>query len=278
MPRSRTKHTPPKDGEGEGDLAYYMAEARKHKVMSADEERALARQAQVSGPEGAEARNEFVCRNMRLVVSIARQYKSTNVPLPDLVQEGCIGLLRAIEKFDPDRGFKFSTYASWWVRQAVTRTIHQSDHIKLPLHVVESRRQVLLAERALGSEGRQVSEEELSALTGLSRAKVRNLRALPSAGASLDAPFVNGEGSLIDVIADEANKDLDFELENEQFRALVEKALEEFVPRDRELLLAWVGGENPSLETLGRQAGVTRERVRQILQRIFRQLRAQVDP
>lgn len=277
MPRRR-KNTSEDGGRSSDELAFYMAEARKHKVMTADEERVLARRAQGNGPESMEARNEFVRRNMRLVVSIAKQYKSTNVALSDLVQEGCIGLLRAIEKFDPDRGFKFSTYASWWIRQAVTRTIYQSDAIRLPVYIVESRRQVTLAERALELEGRQATDEELSDLTGLPHTTIRNLRALPTVGASLDATFANGEGSLVDVIADEPDKTVESDLESEQFRALVERALEEFVPRDREILLAWVGGENPSLETLGRQAGVTRERVRQILQRMFRMLRAQVEP
>lgn len=269
MPRSRYS----KDGADEGgELAFYMAEARKHKVMTREEERTLAYAARTGGPEGMAARNEFVKRNMRLVVTIARKYTSDDMPLPDLVQEGNIGLMRALDKFDPDRG-KFSTYASWWVRQAVTRAIHNAGFIRLPPYIVTAYYRLLRAEcRA----AHPLTPEETQALTGLSPGMVQRLRSLPTAVSILDAP-INSENEVlvVDTVADSGHRTPEREIELMQFRAEVEAALQDASPRDREILLAWIGGDT-TLEELGQDAGVTRERVRQILLRVLGYLRRKV--
>lgn len=281
MPRSRKPLTPsdnasPKGGRASDDLAFYMAEARKHKVMTRDEERALAHKARAGGPEGIEARNEFVRRNMRLVVTIARKYISEDMPLPDLVQEGCIGLMRALDKFDPDKGFKFSTYASWWVRQAIVRSIHNAGAIRLPPCMVTARYQLLRVESRAG---RTLTPEELQELTGFSTPMLDRLRALPVAVAVLDSPMTEEDGVLmVDMVADPSSQPPpEHEMERARFRMEVENALLDIPPRDRGLLLAWVG-EDSTLEELGRGVGLTRERVRQILLRTLAYLRVRLQP
>lgn len=276
MPRSRkppppSDNTPPKGGVQGDDLSFYMAEARKHKVMTRDEERALAYKARASGPEGMEARNEFVRRNMRLVVTIARKYTSEDMPLPDLVQEGCIGLMRALDKFDPDKGFKFSTYASWWVRQAIVRSIHNAGAIRLPSFVVTARYQLLKVESRAG---RTLNAEELQELTGFSPSMLDRLRVLPVALSVLDSPMnEDGETLMVDTVVDPSGRPTpEREVELARFRTEVENALHDAAPRDRDLLLAWAGGE-ASLEELGEGVGLTRERVRQILLRMFAKLK-----
>lgn len=279
MPRSRkpppSGNAPPKRGAQGDDLSFFMAEARKHKVMTRDEERALAYKARASGPEGMEARNEFVRRNMRLVVTIARRYTSEDMPLPDLVQEGCIGLMRALDKFDPDKGFKFSTYASWWVRQAIVRSIHNAGAIRLPSFMITARNQLSKVE---GYAGRTLTSEEAQALTGFSPVLLDRLRVLPVAAAVLDNPISeDGETLMVDLVPDPSGRPTpEREVELARLRTEVEWALLEATPRDRELLLTWAGGE-ASLEELGRRVGLTRERVRQILSRMLAQLKQRLE-
>lgn len=279
MPRSRkpppSGNAPPKRGAQGDDLSFFMAEARKHKVMTRDEERALAYKARASGPEGMEARNEFVRRNMRLVVTIARRYTSEDMPLPDLVQEGCIGLMRALDKFDPDKGFKFSTYASWWVRQAIVRSMHNAGAIRLPSFMITARNQLSKVE---GYAGRTLTSEEAQALTGFSPSMLDRLRVLPVAAAVLDNPISeDGETLMVDLVPDPSGRPTpEREVELARLRTEVEWALLEATPRDRELLLTWAGGE-ASLEELGRRVGLTRERVRQILSRMLAQLKQRLE-
>jgi RNA polymerase primary sigma factor len=252
-------------------LAFFMAEARKHKVMTRDEEQALARKVRAGGAEGMEARNEFVRRNMRLVVTIARKYACEDMPLPDLVQEGCIGLMRALDKFDADKGFKFSTYASWWVRQAVVRSMHNAGAIRLPSFMVTARHQLLRVE---GQAKRTLTPEELQELTGFSPTLLKRLRVLPVAVAVLDgAMSEDGDVLMVDTVADPSGRPTpEREMELARFRTEVERTLQDEAPRDRDILLAWAGGE-ASLEELGRGVGLTRERVRQIIMRMLATLK-----
>lgn len=279
MPRSRkpppSGNAPPKGGVQGDDLAFFMAEARKHKVMTRDEERALVRMVRAGGAEGMEARNEFVRRNMRLVVSIARKYVSEDMPLPDLVQEGCIGLMRALNKYDPDKGFKFSTYASWWVRQSVVRSIHNAGAIRLPSFVITARYNL---SRTESRAGRTLTVEELQELTGFSPSLLDRLRVLPVAVALLDSPVgEDGDTLLVDTVADPSGRPTpEREVELAHFCIEVENALHDATSRDRDLLLAWAGGE-ASLEELGRGVGLTRERVRQILSRMLAQLKQRLE-
>lgn len=277
MPRSRTKQPAFKKDEEQGELAFYMAEARKHKVMTREEERVLAHKIRVGGAEGMWARNEFVKRNMRLVVTIARKYTCEDMPLPDLVQEGNIGLMRALEKFDPDRGFKFSTYASWWVRQSVVRAIHNAGAIRLPSFIVTARFQLAQVERR---SDHPLTDEERKDLTGFSDAMLDKLRVIPVAVSVLDNPMnEEGETLMVDTVADPNVDGLPIPEKNvdrEQFHANVERALYDVSDRDRDILFAWLCEEGVSLEEIGQRVGLTRERVRQILLRVFAKLRQRI--
>lgn len=281
MPRSRTKpqFAPSKKDEEQGELAFYMAEARKHKVMTREEEAALARKVRAGGAEGMWARNEFVKRNMRLVVTIARKYACEDMPLPDLVQEGNIGLMRALEKFDPDRGFKFSTYASWWVRQSVVRSIHNAGAIRLPSFIVTARYQLTQVERR---SDHPLTDEERKDLTGFSDAVLDKLRVIPVAVSVLDNPMnEEGETLMVDTVADPNVDGLPIperNVDRDQFRASVERALYDVTERDRDILFAWLCEEGVSLEEIGGRVGLTRERVRQILLRVFAKLRQRLRP
>lgn len=276
MPRSRTKQksAPSEQGEEKGEITFYLNEAKRHKVMTRDEERVLAYQIRAGGAEGLWARNEFVKRNMRLVVTIARKYTCEDMPLPDLLQEGNIGLMRALEKFDPDRGFKFSTYASWWVRQSMVRSIHNAGAIRLPSFIVTARYQLSQVE---GRADHPLTDEERKEKTGFSDALLHKLRVLPVAVTTLDNPvYEEGDTLMVDTVADPSVGSLSVserEIDLAQFREQVESALHDVPERDREILFAWASGENISLEELGRGVGVTRERVRQILLHMFAKLR-----
>ena len=265
-----------KKDEEQDDLALYMAEARKHKVMTRAEEKVLAYKIQAGGAEGVWARNEFVKRNMRLVVTIARKYVCEDMPLPDLVQEGNIGLMRALEKFDPDRGFKFSTYASWWVRQSMVRSIHNAGAIRIPAMLNQARFRL---KRVEGRSPHPLTDEEREQMAGLSDGLLAKVRALPVSLTILDNPVsIDGENEtlLIDTVADphaEGVSVSEQSVDREQFRERVERALYDVSTRDQELLFAWVSEEGTPLEELGGRVGLTRERVRQILMRILAKLR-----
>jgi RNA polymerase primary sigma factor len=269
----------PKDGVDDGgELAFYMAEAKRHKVMTREEEQTLARKVRAGGAEGAWARNEFVRRNMRLVVTLARRYTTEDLTIADVVQEGCIGLMRAVEKFDPDKGFKFSTYASWWVRQAIVRAIHNAGAIRLPPYIVTAKYQIARLERSLDA---PLTDEALSERTGFSPAMLNRLRVLPVALAVLDAPVgEDDDGDLfVDLVSDPAwdrGTEAERGMEQAQIKVVVEKVLEGVSPRDRGLFLSWVSEEGVSLAELGSRAGLTRERARQILFAIIKTLKKEL--
>jgi RNA polymerase sigma factor (sigma-70 family) len=268
MPRSRARE---KD-DGHYGLSFFLNEARKHKVMTREEERELARKVRAGGPEGEHARNEFVRRNMRLVVAIARRYSCEDMPLPDLVQEGCIGILNALNKYDPERGFKFATYASWWIRQAIVRARHGSGLIRLPSYVVLARAQLRHLEQSLGG---LPPAEDLPEKTGFSPALLQLLKELPVAVNVLDSPVGGEDGDTlwVDGVADPSDRVApDHELELAHLHALVDQALQDVPERNRELFLLWAMG-GYTLETLSQRTGLTRERVRQIVQRLLYRLR-----
>ena len=285
MPRSTSRKGKgscryPKDGvEDGGELAFYLAEAKRHKVMTREEEQVLARKVLAGGNEGLWARNEFVKRNMRLVVTIARKYATEDLTLADLVQEGNIGLMRALEKFDPERGFKFSTYASWWVRQSVTRAIYNAGTIRLPPYVMTAKHQLAQVERRSDT---PLTDAELSDYTGLSLDMLERIRTLPVALTVLDNPVGMGDEEnvlLVDLTADPKTEDgpeVEHIVDRDQLKARIEQALEKVPERDREILLTWATEEDVSMEEIGVRVGLTRERVRQILLRIIRFLKQKV--
>jgi len=257
------------------ELQVYMQQAKKYPLLTWAEEVALARLIKKGGPEGRAARERFINANLRLVVSIVGRYKHSPLSIPDLVQEGNIGLMRALTKFDPERGFKFSTYASWWIRQAMTRASQQADSIRIPVHQMDARNHVRLVVRDFDRQfDREPTDEEVMEVTGLSAAKVNQVRNLPSVGASLDDPMGDGKSTLGAFVEDEAAVDAEMAVLIRDLRGRSHQLLEGLSSRDRKIFLLRYGEDALSLDEIGQEVGLTRERVRQILEKNKSVLRA----
>src|SRR3954469_14343735 len=210
----------------------YVREVGQSRLITPQEERELARRIKKGD---AEAREEMIKANLRLVVKIARDYEGLGVPLLDLISEGNIGLMKAVERFDPDKGAKFSTYGSFWIKQAIRRALdNQAKTIRLPSHVVERLGILQRAARKLTEElGREPSDEELAEETGLSERKVKQYRQASAAPASLDAPIGDPSDSnqIADIVADEKaalpsddlSASMDLDLMNEMLGSLNER-------------------------------------------------------
>jgi RNA polymerase primary sigma factor len=212
-------------------------------------------------------------------MSIARNYQTAGVPLLDLTQEGNLGLIRAVEKFDYKRGFKLSTYATWWIRQAITRAIaDQGRTIRLPVHVVDQVRRVTRARRTLGQKlGREPTAEEIAKEAGVEPKRVLELADLVEDPVSLETPIGDGDSLYADVIEDEGSDRPEDVTTQHLQEAEVQEALTHLNDRARRVLELRYGlaGEPPrSLEEVGRVLGVTRERVRQLEANAFRELQA----
>jgi RNA polymerase primary sigma factor len=263
-------------GTAEVDLLRtYVRQIGNGKLLTAPQERELARRKD----EGDEwAKRRLVECNLRLVISIAKGYAASGIPLLDLIQEGNLGLIRAVEKFDYRRGFKLSTYATWWIRQSMSRAIaDQGRTIRLPVHVVDMLKKLHRNERALTQElGRDVTVEELAGLMELPVDRVVALKQLQQDPVSLETPVGEGDSQFSDLIED-TNADLPEHMTALKFReSELEAALGELGDRMREVVELRYGldGEKPrTLEQVGASLGVTRERVRQIEARALRELK-----
>ena len=259
------------------NLGVYLAEIARIPLLTREEEQALARRVQ-AGDEAAKQR--LVEANLRLVVQIARRYLNRGLPLPDLIEEGNLGLLRAVEKFEPERGTRFSTYATWWIRQAVTRALaNQARTIRLPVHVeLLLARYVREQSRLTQTLGRTPTAEELAQALGTSAGEIAELEEVRQHPVSLDAP-VGGESSatLGDLIADRAAVPSETLADLFRDRADLASVLDDLAANERTVLRRRFGleGDPPeTLETIGQRLGLSRERVRQLEGAGLRKLRA----
>jgi RNA polymerase primary sigma factor len=248
-------------------LQLFLNEAGRYKLLTAEEEVELAKRIE-RGDKAA--KDLMINSNLRLVVSIAKRYQGHGLSLLDLIQEGIIGLIRAVEKFDYRKGFKFSTYATWWIRQAVQRGVaNKSRTIRIPVHIVEREQKIARAERELVVKlGRQPTDQELAKEAKLPLKQVREVKSAARAVTSLDKPIGEDDGSSLGDLFAAEQVHTDEEVEVSLRQETLRKALDELPERERsvlELRYGLVGdGEPMSLEAIGRELGITRERVRQI--------------
>ena len=256
-------------------LKLYVRQIGDGRLLTAAEERELARRKD-EGDEAAKRR--LIEANLRLVMSITRNYTKAGVPLLDLIQEGNLGLIRAVEKFDYRMGFKLSTYATWWIRQAVTRALaDQGRTIRLPVHVAEQVRRVMRARRVLGQKlNRDPTIEELAKESGFPVKRVEELLELVEDPVSLETPVGDGESLYADLIED-VHSDQPDETTAKRLRSVeLADALQHLNPRMRRVLALRFGledGKPQTLEEVGAGLGITRERVRQLEARALRELR-----
>ncbi|MBE7369110.1 RNA polymerase sigma factor RpoS [Ramlibacter pallidus] len=275
-------------GESSDTLTLYLRDVRRTSLFTAEEEYATAVRARAGD---FAARQSMIEHNLRLVVSIAKGYLGRGVPLADLIEEGNLGLMHAIDKFEPERGFRFSTYATWWIRQSVERAVmNQGRVIRLPVHVVRELQQVLRARRALENDpafaGRKgadenVRVEDVAALLGRDVQEVSQLLAMAEAPRSLDAVAdrSDDETTLGDFMADEGAVDPTGVTQNHEVERLLAGWIATLTHREKEVLEGRFGlhhREPETLEVLSDRLGLTRERVRQIQNEALGKLKRQM--
>ena len=246
-------------------LQLFLNEIGRYPLLTAAEEVALAKRVERGD---LAAKERMINSNLRLVVHVAKRYRGHGVPFGDLIQDGVIGLNRAVEKFDWRKGFKFSTYATWWIRQAVQRSVAgQARTIRVPTHVHERRQTLMRHARKLEPElGRPPTNEELAKSTGLKLQHVEEALSVPESRASLNSPVGDEDGELGDLFADEHADDPEEVAENALRARAVREALADLPERERRILELRFGldGEPQSLEAIGAELGLTRERIRQL--------------
>ena len=254
----------------------YLGEIGASPLLTAEEEVYYARKAQ----KGCEkSRAKMIESNLRLVVKIARRYNNRGLALLDLIEEGNLGLIRAVEKFDPERGFRFSTYATWWIRQTIERAImNQTRTIRLPIHVVKELNVYLRASRELSQTlDHEPTAEDIAAKLDKPIEDVSRMLGLNERIASVDTPFMSdSDKSLLDTIADERDMGPAEKLQDDDLKKNIENWLYELGEKQREVLARRFGllsYEPSTLEEVGMEIGLTRERVRQIQVEALRRLR-----
>lgn len=269
----------PKGVSVDDPVRLYLREIGRIKLLSANEEIELARTIIQGGTPGAIAKRKLVQANLRLVVSIAKKYVGRGMLFLDLIQEGNLGLIRAAEKFDHERGFKFSTYATWWIRQAITRAIaDQARTIRIPVHMVETINKLKKVTRRLAQElSRKPTEEELSMEMNVSISKLREIIKIAQEPLSLETPIGKEEDSRLGDFIEDKEADAPIKtVASELLREDLAEVLSTLSPRERDVLRLRFGmddGRQRTLEEVGQLFGVTRERIRQIEAKALRKLR-----
>src|ERR1051325_5242600 len=266
---------PRPDPQTADPLKLYVRQIGDGRLLTPGEERELAR---LKDAGDLEAKSKLIESNLRLVMSITRNYTKAGVPLLDLIQEGNLGLIRAVDKFDYKLGFKLSTYATWWIRQAITRALaDQGRTIRLPVHVAEQVRKVMRARRVLAQKlNREALLPEIAKEAGFPVERVRTLLELIEDPVSLETPVGDGESLYGDLIEDTHSERPDTATADVLRSAELSDALTRLSPRMRHVLSRRFGldGETPqTLEEVGADLGITRERVRQLESRALRELR-----
>lgn len=266
----------------DGDMAIklYLREIGQVKLLTPEEEIELAARIKKGDKK---AREQMIKANLRLVVKIARDYEGLGLPLLDLISEGNIGLMKAVERFDPSKGGKLSTYSSWWIKQSIKRALaNQSKTIRLPVHLVDKiskmRKAALKLQEILG---REPTDEELAEELGIPASRVTQMRLAAIRPASLDAPIGDDDSDTFsEIVEDESAKNPYRELEEKTVTAMLREMIKTLDPREASILrarFALNGGPVQTLEEIGKKFGVTRERVRQIQNAALRKLRKMIE-
>ncbi len=257
-------------------LDKYLQEIGREELVTPDEEVELAQRIRKGDQEALE---KLTRANLRFVVSVAKQYQNQGLSLPDLINEGNLGLIKAAEKFDETRGFKFISYAVWWIRQSILQALaEQSRIVRLPLNQVGSLNKINKALTRFEQENeRQPTNEELSEMIDVPKDKISDTLRVGSRHVSVDAPFVEGEdNSLLDVLPNDDSPSADRGLVNESLNTEIERALSTLTDREREIIKSFfgIGCQEMTLEEIGERFGLTRERVRQIKEKAIRRLKS----
>ncbi len=256
-------------------LDKYLQEIGHEELISAEEEVELARRIKTGDRKALE---KLTKANLRFVVSVAKQYQNQGLSLPDLINEGNIGLLKAAEKFDETRGFKFISYAVWWIRQSILQAIaEQGRVVRLPLNQVGSVNRINKVLSKFEQENeRRPSVDEIADKTDLPHEKIEDVLKVNTRQVSVDAPMADGDGtSMIDFMQSDSDSSTDEELLKESLRAEITSALSVLNDRERNVIEAFYGINQPecTMEEIGKKYGLTRERVRQIREKAIRRLK-----
>ena len=266
--------------DGDTAIKLYLREIGQVKLLTPQEEIQLAARIKKGDKK---AREQMIKANLRLVVKIARDYDGIGLPLLDLISEGNIGLMKAVERFDPKKGGKLSTYGSWWIKQSIKRALaNQSKTIRLPVHLVDKISKMRrLAMRLQEELGREPTDEELADELGMTPARVRQMRLAAIRPASLDAPIGDDESNYFSDVVEDENAVSPYEnLKDKTVTGMLQDMVKHLDPREATILryrFGLDGGQEKTLEEVGEKFGVTRERVRQIQNLALRKLRKMIE-